>query len=253
MLRRILISSAVLSVVSIPALAQSNDAALQEEIRKVHAYNAQANTPKNTPATSSAYQDAKIKLLAEPTTDIAYVNTPPVSTPPVNTSTAPKSTASAPAIAAVPQPATTYTRIHRVVEDDTLYNLAKRNCITVADIQKHNAMSDNNIRIGQVLSLPTSKCVSIAPTPTIPAPIVPTQATIQTRTEAGVVRQVMPIQTGIKVRTSNAYAVLPKDSLYSIGKRYCVSAGELAGFNNIDTATPIQPGQILRLPQKACN
>lgn len=244
MLRRILISSAVLSVVSMPALAQSNDAALQEEIRKVHAYNAQATTP----ATSSAYQDAKIKLLVEPTTDIAYVNAPPVPT-----STTPTSTASGPTMTTVPQPATTYTRIHRVVEDDTLYNLAKRNCITVANIQKHNAMSDNNIRIGQMLSLPTSKCVSVAPAPTTLAPIVPTQATIQTRTEAGVVRQVMPIQTGIKVLTSNAYAVLPKDSLYSIGKRYCVSAGELAGFNNIDSATPIQPGQILRLPEKACN
>jgi len=249
MFRRILISSAVLSVVSMPALAQSNDAALQEEIRKVHAYNAQANTP----VTSSAYQDAKIKLLAEPTTGITYANTAALNTPPVTTSIVTSPSVPAPAITAVPQPATTYTRIHRVVEDDTLYNLAKRNCITVADIQKHNAMSDNNIRIGQVLSLPTNKCVSVAPTPTIPAPIVPTQATIQTRTEAGVVRQVLPIQTGIKVRTSNAYAVLPKDSLYSIGKRYCVSAGELAGFNNIDTTTPIQPGQILRLPQKACN
>ena len=228
MLRRILITSAVLSVISVPALAQNNDAALKEEVRKVRAYNGQANTP----ATSNTFQNAKIKLLAEPTTEITYVSTP----------TRPTTTAG-PTIA----DATTYTRIHRVVEDDTLYNLAKRNCITVVDIQKHNDMSDNNIRIGQVLSLPTSKCISASP-----ATIVPTQATIKIRTEAGIVRQVMPIQTGIKVNQGNAYAVLPKDSLYSISKRYCVSAKELAGLNNVNTATPIQPGQILRLPQKAC-
>jgi len=228
MLHHILISSAVLSIVSAPALAQSNNAALKEEVRKVRAYTAQT--------TASTFQDAKIKLLTEPKTEITYVSTLASPTKP------------APTISAAPRPATTFTRIHRVVEDDTLYNLAKRNCITVVDIQKHNTMSDNSIRIGQVLSLPTSKC--IAPTK---AAIVPTQATLKTRTEAGVVRQVLPIQTGIKVRKGNAYAVLPKDSLFSIGKRYCVSAGELAGFNNINTTTPIQPGQILRLPQKACN
>jgi len=229
MLHRILISSAVLSIVSAPALAQSNDAALKEEVRKVRAYTGQA--------TASTFQDAKIKLLAGPKTEITYVSTLASPTKP------------APTISAAPRPATTFTRIHRVVKDDTLYNLAKRNCITVVDIQKHNAMSDNSIRIGQALSLPTRKC--IVPTT---AAIVPTQVTtLKTRKEAGVVRQVLPIQTGIKVRQGNAYAVLPKDSLFSIGKRYCVSASELAGFNNIKTTTAIQPGQILRLPQKACN
>jgi len=227
MLRRVLILPAVLLGMSVPALAQSNDAALQEEVRKVRAYNAQINKA----ATSDTYQDAKIKLLAKPSTEITYVSTP----------------AQQPAIATTPRPAVTYTRIHRVVEDDTLYNLAKRNCITVIDIQNQNAMKDNNIRIGQVLALPSSKCVSASP-----STIVPTPATIQTRAETSVVRQVMPIQTGIKVRTSNAYAVLPKDSLYSIARRYCISAGELAGFNNIDATLAIQPGQILRLPQKAC-
>lgn len=228
MLRRILITSAIFSTAIVPAFAQSNDAELQEEINKVRAYNAQANPP----ATSNTHRDAKIKLLAEPSTEITYVSTP---------------TTPAPIIAEVPQPVATYTRIHRVVKADTLYNLAKRNCITVVDIQSHNAMSNNNIRIGQVLSLPVSKCGSAAK-----ATVVPTPATLKTRTEAGVVRQVLPIQTGIKVSTNNSYAVLPKDSLYSIGTRYCVSAAELAGFNNIESTTPIQPGQILRLPQKSC-
>ena len=68
MLHRILMSSAILTVISVPALAQNNDAALQEEIRRVRAYNAQNTT--------SAYQNAKIKLLAEPTTEITYVSTP---------------------------------------------------------------------------------------------------------------------------------------------------------------------------------
>ncbi len=233
MLHRVLISTAILSAISVPALAQNNDAALKEEIRKISAYNAQT--------ASSAHQDAKIKLLAEPTTELTYGNTP-IHQKPVS--------------AITPRSPATYTRIHRVVENDTLYNLAKRNCIAVVDIQKHNAMNNNNIRIGQTLSLPASKCNS-----TSPATLIPTQSTsrvttgamIKTQPETGVVRKVMPIKTGVKIRTNNAYAVLPKDSLYSIGRRYCVSAGELAAFNKIETATAIQPGQILRLPQKACN
>jgi len=116
----------------------------------------------------------------------------------------------------------------------------------VADIKNHNALSDVNISIGQALAIPASQCG--AKTANVAA-----GAAKQTRSEFGIVRQVMPLQTGIKVRQGNAYAVLPKDSLYSIGKRYCLKATELAEFNNIDTATPIQPGQILRLPSTVCN
>lgn len=258
MIHRILITSTILASFSAPAFAQNNitvvreavptnrqpiianspqDLALQEEIRRIRAYNAQVDSqigisdtytfaaPANSVPVVNKYQGAKIQLFAAPTTTITYASTP---------------VQLAPATITTSRPALTYTRIHRVVEEDTLYNLARRNCLSVADIQNQNALRDNNIRIGQVLTLPASQC-GAATTP------------IQTRSEFGIVRQVMPIQTGIKVRARNAYAVLPKDSLYSIGKRYCLKADELAGFNGIDTATPIQPGQILRLPKAACN
>ena len=274
MIRRILITSTILTLLSVPAFAQNTvtvireavptktqpiidnspqDIALQEEIRRIRAYNAQVNSQIGISDTYSSaaptsatiirartvpvinkYEGAKIELFAPPSTSITYASTP---VQPV------------PATLATTRSTLSYTRIHRVVQDDTLYNLARRNCVSVVDIQNSNAMSDNNIRIGQVLTLPASQCGITAIKASAPIAATPTQ----TRSEFGVVRQVMPIQTGIKVRAGNAYAVLPKDSLYSIGRRYCVKAEELAGFNGIDTATPIQPGQILRLPKSACN
>ncbi len=254
MFTRILIPIAIAFVISIPAFAQNNNTALQEEIQKVHAYKAQGNT---TP-TTDVYQDAKVKLFAKPSTEITYMNTPilqkEAATTQTNAAQANAAQANATQANATQaneaQAATTgtYTRIHRVVDEDTLYNIAKRNCITVHDIQNHNAMRDSNIQIGQALAIPANKCnANTASRPKT------TQTTLKTHTKIGVVRQVMPIQTGIKVRAShNRYAVLPKDSLTSIGRRYCVTATEMAEFNNIDVTTAIQPGQLLRLPQKAC-
>ena len=280
MIRRILITSTILTALtaqaSVLAFAQTRnvtvvreaipqqqtaivanspqDLALQEEIRKIRASNAAVESqvgisdsyttaaPAFTvPASSNTYvapvtnqyQGKTIELYDAPKTQITYASTIPQQTAVVPTTTIIER-----------RPVAGYTRIHRVVADDTLYRLAKSNCVSVADIQDQNAMSDTNIRIGQVLALPASKCGATAQT---------TSATSVSRSEIGVVRRVMPIQTGIKVHSGNAYAVLPKDSLYSIGKRYCVSAGELAGYNGINTKTAIQPGQILRLPRKACH
>ena len=280
MLRRILITSTVLATMAVPAFAQTSnvtvvreavpaqgqvivanspqDLALQEEIARIRAYNADVEsrvgisdtyttaapayvTPatKNTytrpitapVTTTNQYQGRTIELFETPATQITYAST--ITQP-----------ATVPAAIVTRQPVTGYTRIHRVVAEDTLYRLAKSNCVSVVDIQNRNGMSDTNIRIGQAITLPANQCGTTART---------TTASSTTRSDFGIVRRVLPIQTGINVRSGNAYAVLPKDSLYSIGRRYCVSAGEIANFNGIDTTTPIQPGQILRLPSTACN
>ena len=280
MIRRILITSTVLATMAVPAFAQTRnvtvvreavpaqrqvivanspqDIALQEEIARIRAYNADVESrvgisdtyttaapayvtsatnytytaPGTTTATTAnQYQGRTIELFEVPTTQITYAST--ISQP-----------ATVPATIVTRQPVTGYTRIHRVVAEDTLYRLAKSNCVSVVDIQNQNGMSDTNIRIGQAITLPANQCGTTAHT---------TTASSTTRSDFGIVRKVLPVQTGINVRSGNAYAVLPKDSLYSIGRRYCVSAGEIAGFNGIDTATPIQPGQILRLPSTACN
>ncbi len=266
MIRRILISTTVLSVMSSAAFAQTittvvneavpnkhqpiianspQDLALQEEIRKIRAFNAKINVQPGTSDTysvpapnkaSSPYEGRKIELYETPTR-ITYA------------------TASGRRVAVVPttitvrKPAVGYTRIHRVIAGDTLYNLATRNCISVAQVKTHNALSTSDIKLGQVLTLPASQCG--AKTLTAKSQTLSTTRS-ETITESGIVRRVMPIQTGIQVRPGDIYAVLPKDTLYSIGKRYCVKADALAQFNGLNSKTAIQPGQRLRLPGNAC-
>ncbi|MBL4853302.1 MAG: LysM peptidoglycan-binding domain-containing protein [Robiginitomaculum sp.] len=264
MIRRILISTTALSALSFGAFAQTNttnivreavpeqhqpiianspqDLALQEEIRRIRAYNAQVAArvgisdayTQTAPTPANPYQGRKVELFATPTT-ITYT------------------TASGRRVGVVPttiterKPTIGYTRIHRIVTGDTLYSLATRNCISVANIKNHNALTSSNIQLGQVLTLPASKCgaKTLAATST-------NQVRSETITKSGIVRRVMPIQTGIQVGPRDVYAVLPKDTLYSIGKRYCVKADALAQFNGLNSKTAIQPGQRLRLPGNAC-
>jgi len=218
-----------------PIIANSpEDLALQEEIRKIRAYNAHVDslvgvsgtvtqseattiTAPYTSSTSNSYAGSTIELFdTAPTTTYSSVTTVPSTT------------------IIERQPVAGATTIYRVAEGDTLYNISKRNCLSVEEIQNQNGLSGSNIGLGQVLTIPASKCGTIAnagfsTTTTIPA---------QTVTTSFV--------------NSKTYAVLPKDSLYSIGRRYCVSANDIASANSITTATIIKPGQILQLPAGAC-
>ena len=233
---------------AVPAQSQTivansqEDMALQEEIRRIRAYNAQidsqvgisdtqtySSTPTKTyepyvaPATNT-YSGASIELYEPATT---YATTTPAYTATPSTTIVER------------QPVAGATSIYTIVEGDTLYSLSKRNCIDVASIQDQNGMSDTNIRLGQVLTIPASQCGFTSSVASV-----------------GTVRTVVPAPTTRTITagiTSDSYAVLPKDSFYSIGRRYCVSAAEIASANGLSTASIIKPGQVLQLPANACN
>ena len=225
------------STQSQPIVANSKeDLALQEEIRRIRAYNAQV--------------DRRVGISGSETISASTSFAAPYVAPVSNTyaggkielfeqaATSPTMMPAQPATIYERQPVAGTTSIYRVVEGDTLYNLSKRNCIDVVSIQNQNQLSDSNIRLGQVLTIPASQCqaaakVESAGTVRIPVPA-PTAQTIN----AGV--------------TNSSYAVLPKDSFYSIGRRYCVTASEVASANSLSTASIIKPGQILNLPANAC-
>lgn len=188
------------------------DVALQEDIRKIRAYNAYVNSRVGI---SEPADVAPLRVNQK----IELYETPAVQTPQASS---------------VPNQALQ----HTIAEGDTLYGLARGRCIGVADIQNLNNLEGANIRLGQLITLPASQCAQTA-----------MHAEIARK---DFVRKVMPVPTSIDIAETQNYAVLPKDSLYSIGKYYCLSAGELAKHNGIDADKSIQPGQILRLPRAAC-
>lgn len=217
------------------------DVALQEEIRKIRAYNAYVDSqvgvsetievfePASQTATH-AYSNGRIELFETPITSTQVTYAAPQQ----------QAIQTTPAATGFRTIETTNTA-YRVTQGDTLYGLARANCISVSDIQNANNMSDSGLRLGQNIAMPASRCEVIAAR---------SQTTVTTKDSF--VRKVMPVPTSINVGSPNNYAVLPKDTLYSIGRRYCISATEVATHNGIGTAKAIQPGQILSIPDTAC-
>lgn len=134
------------------------------------------------------------------------------------------------------------TTTHSVLKGDTLYNISKRYNISVDELKSANYMSDNNIGIGQVLNVPAS--TTIISENTYIAPV----TTVSTNPNLTYIRNVEPISG----QNNGIYAVLPKDTLYSISRRACVKVGELIAVNGIASPNAIKPGQRLTMPQGHC-
>lgn len=142
---------------------------------------------------------------------------------------------------------------HYVVKGDTLYNVAKRNGVTVAALKSANNMTGNGLQLGQTLRIPVSAAASsytqsapiMAPVTNASSMAVTTEAPTTTQGTT-LIRNVEPLPT------SNIYAVLPKDTLYSISRRACVSVDNISATNGITDPGSLQPGQRLTLPSGHC-
>ena len=139
-------------------------------------------------------------------------------------------------------PATTFQNTaatsHYVVKGDTLYNIAKRNGVSVSALKTANGLTGNTISLGQSLSIPGSqRSVNVQTTVTQP---------YTSSSRPTLVRNIEPLPS------RDNYAVLPEDTLYSIARRACVSVTDISAINgNLDPQT-LQPGQRLILPGGHC-
>lgn len=135
----------------------------------------------------------------------------------------------------------TFTASHQVLKGDTLYNISKRYSVSIDSLKSANYMSDNNIGIGQVLNIPQSTTTVSQNTYITPV------TTVSTDTNLTYIRNVEPI-----AGQNSIYAVLPKDTLYSISRRACVKVADLIAVNAISSPGAIQPGQRLTMPEGHC-
>ncbi len=219
--RAIFISSISLSLsfamtsLSFAQTIEAQGGVMQEEIRKVQAYKAYLD--KKTAST----QPKKIELF-EPETVVKSAEN------------------------------SSYT----VKQGDTLYNLARAHCLSVSGLREQNGLADNKIKIGQKLNILAGNCALSVPSTQVETVKVlveaPQDTPVSTRETTENIRRVMPVPTSLVSQTSAQYAVLPNDTLFAIGKRYCLSADALASFNGFDAKRAIKPGQILRVPEQAC-
>lgn len=170
----------------------------------------------------------------------------PYTTTPANTLI----TASAPVVTYQSAPTAIARASHYVVKGDTLYNIAKRNNVTVAELKSANGLATSALQLGQTLTIPGKIAAQSA---TITAPVT-TVSNLSVTTEAPAFEQSSPtlVRNVEPLPTSNIYAVLPKDTLYSISRQSCVNVDIISSLNSISDPTTIQPGQRLTLPSGHC-
>lgn len=143
-------------------------------------------------------------------------------------------------------------KMHTVSKGDTLYNISKRYATSVAAIQSENGLSGTALSIGQRIRIPGVIVESIN---TVSRPIyaaAPAQESFITRR----VVEPAPVMDTPQIEYVGAaeaiYAVLPKDTLYSISRRTCVGVNEIIARNRISNPNALTPGQRITLPVGHC-
>lgn len=132
-------------------------------------------------------------------------------------------------------PATTYT----VVKNDSLWTIAHKNHLTIAELAAANNLSEKaKLQLGQKLIIP-AKGVPASAAASAPATSGLTTAASQ------------PAAANTATKTGNealTHTVRPGETLGTIARRYGVKQGEIAVANNISDPQKIRAGVILVIP-----
>jgi len=144
------------------------------------------------------------------------------------------------------------TKMHTVSKGDTLYNISKRYDTTVQAIQTENGLSGTSLSIGQRIRIPGVIVESIN---TVSRPIyaaAPARESFVTRRIVEPAPAMDTPQVEYVGAAEAVYAVLPKDTLYSISRRTCVGVKEIIARNRISNPNALTPGQRITLPVGHC-
>ena len=120
---------------------------------------------------------------------------------------------------------------HTVIAKDNLNMLAEKYGTTVNDIKKANNLSSINLRIGQVLKIPSSGEV-VAETPTEAAP-----SAVYKATTASTSDNTSTIEHTIKA----------KENLNLLAQKYNTTIDEIKRLNGL-SSNNLQIGQVLKIP-----
>lgn len=116
---------------------------------------------------------------------------------------------------------------HVVQKSETVYGISKQYNLTIEELVKANPGIENGVSVGQTLVIPGKKStdqVVSKPNPVPQPKITFSDTTIQ-------------------------HTVLDHETLYSISKRFMVSAEEIQKANNMKS-TKIKPGETILIPMK---
>lgn len=156
-------------------------------------------------------------------------------------------------------PDTVTTDTYKVVAGDTLYSISKKLDTSVIELKKINNLTNNNLKIGQLLKIPTKvvdigdkelyqvksgdTLYSIANTYGISVNELKTLNNLDNNDLS--IGQLLNVPSGLSL--VNSYIVEKGDTLYSIAKKFDISVNKLKEYNNL-TNNLLGVGQKLLIP-----
>ena len=153
--------------------------------------------------------------------------------------------------------------VYTVVSGDSLYSIARKYNTTVDAIKELNNLNSNNLSIGQILKIPSSKgdsdgdyiiytvlggdtLYSIAKRYNTTANVIKEINNLSSNLLS--IGQVLKIPTNSKdSQTYLNYTVVSGDSLYSIARKYNTTVDTIKKINNL-SSNLLSIGQVLKIP-----
>ena len=153
---------------------------------------------------------------------------------------------------------------YEVLPKESLYSIAIKHGIKLADLQKANPeLANKPIKVGQKINVPVkteansilvaekvveeNKSKTENHTPVVPQPVVESKK-LEAEKAISVVEKT---SDEIKTTTHFTYEVLAKESLYSISKKYGITLSDLKNSNPDLGSQSIKVGQKITVPVKA--
>lgn len=136
---------------------------------------------------------------------------------------------------------------HQVKQGETIRMISVKYLVTPSDIYKLNKFAIDGISQGMVLQIPTRQksAEPIRPDTPIPENDVPTAESLIPSGKSS-----SPIADAATVDSAStvvSHKVAPKETLYSISKKYNTSVNELNKLNPTLMARGLQAGQVIKV------
>ncbi|MFT6866469.1 MAG: LysM repeat protein [Cyclobacteriaceae bacterium] len=124
--------------------------------------------------------------------------------------------------------------VHQVEQGETLYSLSKRYNADLKEIVKFNKMENNTISLGQLLMIPLPKEKSKKENQEVIKEVEPDVDSISTKIDSIIQKSV----------ESKEHIVMPKETLYSISKKYGITIDDIKKLNALENDA-LSVGQVL--------
>jgi LysM repeat protein len=138
-------------------------------------------------------------------------------------------------------PATANAGTYAVQKGDSLYKIARKNNVTVAELKQANGLTSDALKIGQKLNIPDQRTTPAVNVPAVAANSQPAPAT----TTQNVVHSAV---ANSNAASFQSYKVAPGDTLWKIARNFNTKPDVIAKANNISDPSKLKVGMEIKVP-----